>query len=70
VDLNYKTAQMRLQDATLNIGVLAERYDPAWANHTVAQTFQASEPVDCETAIDNNEQQKSRDQEIDYAQCP
>jgi beta-lactam-binding protein with PASTA domain len=50
--LNYKTAQIKLRDANLNIRVLATRYDLAVEPVTIiAQTPQAGERVDCGTVI-------------------
>ena len=52
VGSNYKTAQIKLRDANLNIRVLAKRYDLSLEPGTViAQTPQGSERVDCGTVI-------------------
>ncbi len=52
IGLNYKTAQMKLRDANLNIRVLAERRDLQLESGTIiAQTPQGGERVDCGTVI-------------------
>lgn len=52
VGLNYKTAQIRLRDANLNMRVLAKRYDLQFEpGMIIAQTPQGGERVDCGTAI-------------------
>jgi beta-lactam-binding protein with PASTA domain len=52
VGLNYKTAQIKLRDANLNMRVLANRYDLQFeAGMIIAQTPQGGEQVDCGTAI-------------------
>lgn len=50
--LNYKTAQIKLLDANLNIRVLAKRHGLALEpGIIIAQTPQAGERVDCGTMI-------------------
>ena len=52
VGLNYKTAQIKLRDANLNMRVLANRYDLQFEpGIIIAQTPQGGERVDCGTAI-------------------
>jgi beta-lactam-binding protein with PASTA domain len=52
VGLNYKTAQIKLRDANLNIRVLATRYDPSFEpGIIIAQTPQGGERVDYSTVI-------------------
>jgi beta-lactam-binding protein with PASTA domain len=52
VDLHYKTAQIKLRDANLNIRVLATRYDlPLEPGTIIAQVPQGGERVDCGTVI-------------------
>ena len=52
IGLNYKTAQIKLRDANLNIRVLANRYDPPLEpGIIIAQTPQGDERVDCGTVI-------------------
>ena len=52
VGLNYKTAQMKLRDANLNIRVLAARHDLRLEpGIIIAQTPQGGEHVDCGTVI-------------------
>ena len=52
VGLNYKTAEMKLRDANLNIRVLANRRDlPLRPGLIVTQTPQPGERVDCGTVI-------------------
>lgn len=52
VGLNYKTAQIKLHDANLNIRILAERHDlPFEPGIIIAQTSQGGERVDCGTVI-------------------
>ena len=52
VGLNYKTAQIKLRDANLNIRVLATRYDPSFEpGIIIAQTPQGGERVDYRTVI-------------------
>jgi beta-lactam-binding protein with PASTA domain len=52
IGLNYKTAQIKLRDANLNIRVLATRYDLLLEPGTVvAQVPQGGERVDCGTVI-------------------
>ena len=52
VGLDYKTAQIKLQDANLNIRVLATRYDPSFEpGIIIAQTPQGGERVDYSTVI-------------------
>ena len=52
VGLNYKTAQIKLRDANLNMRVLAKRYDLQFEpGMIIAQTPQGGERVDCGTAI-------------------
>lgn len=52
VGLNYKTAQIRLRDANLNIRVLGTRYDfQPEPGIIIAQTPQGGERVDCGTVI-------------------
>jgi beta-lactam-binding protein with PASTA domain len=50
--LNYKTAQIKVRDANLNIRVLATRYDlPLEPETIIAQTPQGGERVDCGSVI-------------------
>ena len=50
--LNYKTAQIKLRDANLNIRVLATRYDPSFEpGIVIAQTPRGGERVDYSTVI-------------------
>ncbi len=52
VGLNYKTAQIKLRDANLNMRVLAKRYDLQFEpGMIIAPTPQGGERVDCGTAI-------------------
>ena len=52
VGLDYKTAQIKLSDAKLNIRVLANRHDLRLEPGTIiAQTPQGGERVDCGTVI-------------------
>jgi beta-lactam-binding protein with PASTA domain len=52
VGLDYKTAQIKLRDANLNIRVLATRYDPSFEpGLIIAQTPQSGERVDYSTVI-------------------
>ena len=52
VGLNYKTAEMKLRDANLNIRVLANRRELSLEpGIVVAQTPQGGERVDCGTVI-------------------
>ena len=52
IGLNYKTAEIKLRDANLNIRVLANRYNLQIEPGTViAQTPQGSERVACGTVI-------------------
>ncbi len=52
VGLNYKTAEIKLRDANLNMRVLAKRYDLQFEpGMIIAQTPQGGERVDCGTAI-------------------
>jgi beta-lactam-binding protein with PASTA domain len=52
VGLDYKTAQIKLRDANLNIRVLATRYDlPLEPGTIIAQVPQGGERVDCGTMI-------------------
>lgn len=52
VGLNYKTAQIKLRDANLNIRILAERRDlPLEPGTIIAQTPQSGEHVDCGTVV-------------------
>ena len=52
VGLNYKTAQIKLHDANLNIRILAERRDlPFEPGTIIAQTPRGGERVDCGTVI-------------------
>lgn len=52
VGLNYKTAQIKIRDANLNIRILAERRDlPVEPGIIIAQTPQSGERVDCGTVI-------------------
>jgi beta-lactam-binding protein with PASTA domain len=52
VGLNYKTAQIKVRDANLNIRVLATRYDlPLEPETIIAQTPQGGERVDCGSVI-------------------
>jgi beta-lactam-binding protein with PASTA domain len=52
VGLNYKTAQIKLRDANLNIRILANRhYPPFEPGLIIDQTPQGGERVDCGTVI-------------------
>ena len=52
VGLNYKTAEIKVRDANLNIRVLATRYDPSFEpGIIIAQTPQGGERVDYSTVI-------------------
>lgn len=52
VGLDYKTAQIKLRDANLNIRVLATRYDPSFEpGIVIAQTPRGGERVDYSTVI-------------------
>ena len=52
VGLNYKTAQIKLRDANLNIRILAIRHGlPLEPGKIIAQTPQSGERVDCGTVI-------------------
>jgi beta-lactam-binding protein with PASTA domain len=52
VGLDYKTAQIKLRDANLNIRVLAHRYNlPVEPGTIIAQTPQGGDRVDCGTVI-------------------
>jgi beta-lactam-binding protein with PASTA domain len=52
VGLNYKTAEMKLRDANLNIRILAKRYDLTLEPGTIiAQVPQGGERVDCGTVV-------------------
>ena len=52
IGLDYKTAQIKLRDANLNIRVLANRHDLQLEPGTIiAQTPQGGERVDCGTVI-------------------
>jgi beta-lactam-binding protein with PASTA domain len=52
VGLDYKTAQIKLRDANLNIRVLANRRDlPLEPGIIIAQTPHADERLDCGTMI-------------------
>lgn len=52
VGLNYKTAEMKLREANLNIRVLANRYDLRLEPGTIiAQVPQGGERVDCGTVV-------------------
>lgn len=52
VGLDYKTAQIKLHDANLNIRILAERRDlPLKSGTIIAQTPQGGESVDCGTVV-------------------
>ena len=52
VGLDYKTAQIKLRDANLNIRVLATRHDPSFEpGLVIAQTPQSGERVDYSTVI-------------------
>jgi beta-lactam-binding protein with PASTA domain len=52
VGLNYKTAQIKLRNANLNIRVLATRYDSSFEpGIIIAQTPQGGERVDYSTVI-------------------
>ena len=52
VGLNYKTAQIKLRDANLNVRVLANRHDlQLEAGTIIAQTPQGGERVNCGTVI-------------------
>src|SRR5688572_16163671 len=52
VGLNYKTAEMKLRDATLNMRVLANRhYPPLQPGLIIDQTPRSGERVDCGTVI-------------------
>ena len=52
VGLNYKTAEIKVRDANLNIRVLATRYDASFEpGIIIAQTPQGGERVDYSTII-------------------
>ena len=52
VGLNYKTAQIKLRDANLNIRVLATRYDlQLEPGIIIFQSPQSGERVDCGTVV-------------------
>jgi beta-lactam-binding protein with PASTA domain len=52
VGLSYKTAEIKLRDANLNIRILAERHDlPLEPGTIIAQTPQGGERVECGTVI-------------------
>jgi len=52
VGLNYKTAEMKLRDANLNMRVLAKRhYPPLEPGLIIDQTPRGGERVDCGTVI-------------------
>jgi beta-lactam-binding protein with PASTA domain len=52
VGLTYKTAQIKLRDANLNIRILAERRElPLEPGTIIAQSPQGGERVDCGTVI-------------------
>ena len=52
IGLDYKTAQIKVRDANLNIRVLANRHDLQLETGTIiAQTPQTGERVDCGTVI-------------------
>ena len=52
VGLNYKTAQIKLRNANLNMRVLANRYDLQFEPGVIiAQTPHGGERVDCGTVI-------------------
>ena len=52
IGLDYKTAQIKVRDANLNIRVLANRYDLQLEPGTIiAQVPQGGERVDCGTVI-------------------
>jgi beta-lactam-binding protein with PASTA domain len=52
IGLDYKTAQIKVRDADLNIRVLANRHDlPLEPGIIVTQTPQGGERVDCGTVI-------------------
>lgn len=52
VGLNYKTAEIKVRDANLNIRVLATRYDPSFEpGIIIGQTPQGGERVDYSTVI-------------------
>lgn len=52
VGLNYKSAQIKLHDANLNIRILAERRDlPFEPGTIITQTPRGGERVDCGTVI-------------------
>lgn len=52
VGLNYKTAQIKLHDANLNIRILAERRDLPFEPGTIIdQTPRSGERVDCRTVV-------------------
>jgi beta-lactam-binding protein with PASTA domain len=52
VGLNYKTAQIKMRHANLNIRILAERRDlPLEPGTIISQTPQGGERVDCGTVI-------------------
>jgi beta-lactam-binding protein with PASTA domain len=60
VGLDYKTAQIKLRDANLNIRVLATRYDPSFEpGIIIAQTPQGGERVDYSTVIGEVERRRS-----------
>jgi beta-lactam-binding protein with PASTA domain len=50
--LDYKTAEMKLRDANLNMRVLAKRHDPPLEpGQIIDQTPRGGERVDCGTVI-------------------
>ena len=52
VGLDYKTAEIKVRDANLNIRVLATRHDPSFEpGIIIAQTPQGGERVDYSTVI-------------------
>ena len=52
IGLNYKTAEIKLRDANLNIRVLANRHDlPVEPGGVIDQTPRGGERVDCGTVI-------------------
>jgi beta-lactam-binding protein with PASTA domain len=52
IGLDYKTAQIKVRDANLNIRVLAVRHDlPLEPGTIIAQTPQGGERLDCGTVI-------------------
>ena len=52
VGLKYRTAEMKLRDANLNMRVLAKRhYPPVEPGQVIDQTPRGGERVDCDTVI-------------------